>query len=386
ADFGIAKALVTDTDVGADETGPGARTVAGQGQHHDHTADGDVMGTAKYLAPEQVSGARIDARADVYALGVVLYEMLCGRPPFVGANPTATAVARLTDAPLRPRQVRAGIPRPLEEIVLHALARDPDARYQSASALRAALAALDLGFGAGDDLGGVDLTVLQDAGRTGSVGTGDPGGADPSLDTGDGYAGPERAWLVPAALIVVVATTLAVVGVLVGRTDVGRDLFESVGVGDGGDHAVAIASGSSFDPLGPDREENDDEVGFAFDDDPATGWRTEVYYRNPALGGLKAGVGIVLRLEDPAVLDRLVLTSPNRGWTGEVRLGDGDAADLAGWGEAVAEIGPDDTRTSSVEVDLGRRRAGAVLLWITDLGEERDGAYRFFLHEAALWG
>src|SRR5581483_7595193 len=88
-----------------------------------------------------VEGHAVDARADVYALGVVLYEALCGRVPFTGDTEAATALARLHSEPLRPRNVRAGIPKELEEVVMRALARDPDQRYPSASAFRAALLA-----------------------------------------------------------------------------------------------------------------------------------------------------------------------------------------------------------------------------------------------------
>ena len=105
-----------------------------------------TLGTAKYLAPEQVEGKPVDARADVYALGVVLYETLCGRPPFVADTEAATALARLHQEPMRPRNVRAGVPKAIEDVVLHAMARDPDQRYPSAAAFRAAL--LSAGRGA----------------------------------------------------------------------------------------------------------------------------------------------------------------------------------------------------------------------------------------------
>ena len=90
ADFGIAKALAE----GADLTQPGL-----------------MVGTAKYVAPEQVEGKPVDPRTDIYSLGVVLYEMLCGRPPFEGDSDAATALARLQREPLRPRQVRPGVPK-----------------------------------------------------------------------------------------------------------------------------------------------------------------------------------------------------------------------------------------------------------------------------------
>jgi len=106
ADFGIAKA----------------------GAGNDLTRTGVVMGTAKYLSPEQVSGSPAEAGSDIYALGIVLYEMLCGAAPFVGDTELSTAVARLTAAPGSLRDRREDVPRSLEAVVLRSLARDPAAQ------------------------------------------------------------------------------------------------------------------------------------------------------------------------------------------------------------------------------------------------------------------
>ena len=105
-------------------------------------APGTVMGTARYLAPEQVNGRPTDARTDVYALGLLLYEMLCGRPPFGGDTDVATAMARLTTSapPIRPQ--RPDVPPALDDIVHRCMARDPARRFPSAGAVRSALAAV----------------------------------------------------------------------------------------------------------------------------------------------------------------------------------------------------------------------------------------------------
>src|SRR2546423_12494750 len=90
------------------------------------------MGTAKYLSPEQVSGTPADAGSDIYALGIVLYEMLCGSPPFVGDTELSTAVARLTAAPGSLRDRRQDIPRSLEAALLPSPAPGPAARVPTA--------------------------------------------------------------------------------------------------------------------------------------------------------------------------------------------------------------------------------------------------------------
>jgi serine/threonine-protein kinase len=117
-DFGIAKATGDD----------------------DLTRTGAVMGTARYLAPEQVSGEPADARTDVYALGLLLYEMLCGAPPFGGETDVATAMARLTTTAPPIRHRRGDVPNALDDLVHRCLARDRSRRYSSAGEVREALA------------------------------------------------------------------------------------------------------------------------------------------------------------------------------------------------------------------------------------------------------
>ena len=109
---------------------------------NDLTRTGTVMGTARYLAPEQVNGRPTDARTDVYALGLLLYEMLCGRPPFGGDTDVATAMARLTTSAPPIRSQRPDVPPALDDVVHRCMARDPARRYASAGAVRAALAAI----------------------------------------------------------------------------------------------------------------------------------------------------------------------------------------------------------------------------------------------------
>ncbi len=129
--------LSTDGQVKVTDFGI-ARAIA-SGQDEDLTQAGQVMGTATYFSPEQAQGRPVDPRSDVYSLGVVLYEMVCGRPPFRGEDPLAVAYQHVQEQPTPPRQINADLDPTLEAIILKCLAKTPQARYPSAEDLRADL-------------------------------------------------------------------------------------------------------------------------------------------------------------------------------------------------------------------------------------------------------
>jgi serine/threonine-protein kinase len=142
-------------------TGSGAVKVTDFGIARAGTSDGltqtgSVMGTATYFSPEQAQGLPVDGRSDVYSLGVVCYEMATGVAPFAGDSPVAVAYKHVREAPVPPSQRNPEVPNDLEQIILTAMAKDPDHRYQTADDLRADL----LRFRRGRPLAAAPVTAV----------------------------------------------------------------------------------------------------------------------------------------------------------------------------------------------------------------------------------
>ncbi len=116
-DFGIARALAD-----ASNTMTGGQT---------------VMGTAQYLSPEQAKGEAVDARSDLYSAGVLLYELLTGKPPFSGESPVAIAYQHVSEIPTYPSEIDPSIPKSVDSVVMHALNKSAKDRYQSAEEFQA---------------------------------------------------------------------------------------------------------------------------------------------------------------------------------------------------------------------------------------------------------
>src|SRR6478609_5903405 len=128
------------------------------------TETGSIIGTAQYLSPEQAKGAPVTPASDIYSVGIVLYEMITGSVPFTGDTPLEIAMKHLSTTPLPPSEARPEVPHELDSIVLRALAKDPEDRYQSADEMDADLARASRGQAVAPETEEAATQVLRGAG------------------------------------------------------------------------------------------------------------------------------------------------------------------------------------------------------------------------------
>jgi serine/threonine-protein kinase len=357
-DFGIAKGLDSSGD--------------------DLTSDNVMMGTAKYLSPEQVRGRRLDGRADLYSLGLVLYECLAGRVPFLGETDADTALARLQRDPTDLGRLRPTIPRGLVNLIHRLLSRNPNHRPTTGAELRAEL--LRVADEPPPDLTPLGRPPAPNASTTGPVGpfirtprqTGQlprtrpgappiPGEATPpnpvdrrprdhTPNAGPGLRGKPAKGLQsrtgPSMVLVLLLLAVAVVVALVlwitiGRNDGGAAPTTTVAAAGPTPTAAAASTATitditTFDPPPGDGEENDAQASAArADGDPATNWKSLCYLRTTMS---KDGVGLVVSLS-AASMGTLSFDVGNPPFQVEVFGSDAEnpPTDFAGWGSVLQD-------------------------------------------------
>ena len=330
ADFGIAKAAFVTGDI---------------------TTTGAILGTVTYLSPEQARGEEPDARSDIYALGVVLYELVAGRPPFAEESQIATAMKHIRDDPPPPRSQRAGIPRALEAVILRALAKDPEQRFQSAGEMGRAL----------QSGGGGSTAVIRPA----------PAERAPARPARPAGSGIDMRWLWPLAgiAIVVIALLVALPRIIgepsggSGRDGAGR----SGGSGAPRSGSIDVESVTDFDPYGTGGE-HPEEAPLAADDDATTEWTTENYSDPLATQG-KPGVGLVFDLGDSLAVSALEIDARLGAY--EVMVADESGSSESDFESVAAESGLDGS--GDVELDDGAR-GRYWLIWIEELPDGTGAA------------
>lgn len=378
-DFGIAKVL---------------------GEGDDLTSENIMMGTAKYLSPEQVRGDKLDDRADLYSLGIVLYECLVGKAPFVGSNDTETALARLQKEAPTITSLRPDVDSGIAAVIHKMMAREPRNRFPSCAQARQALK------DAADKRGatGAHVSTRPARDRTPPTGkvirpknhtpTGTTRLPTPAIEertpptapratqprpTGAGRssrsATPNRSRIVAAALRNPVVLAVLLLAVVIGgivlvqnrTSDTAIDSAPPISTAASIDTPVytgpiEITGVKSFDPEGDDKTENEELVLNVTDGNPDTWWSTTCY-RSPTFGS-KSGVGIVLQL-NALTMAQLDLTMASRGWRAKIYASAENATTASQWGKPIWE---GTAETGAAVSTAFTSPAQYVLIYFTEVG------------------
>jgi serine/threonine-protein kinase len=389
-DFGIAKVLDGEEDL---------------------TSENIMMGTAKYLSPEQVRGDSLDARADLYSLGLVMYECLAGKVPFVGKNDTDTALARLHRDATDIAQHRPDIDPDAARLITRLIAREPNDRYgdaaQAAAALRRIIETRKSSTPAGTKRPTGDRTptpgkVIRPKGHTPAGITRQPDdavskndqrgqqGSRPASSTRSTAKNQAKAPFKPTPVMLIgVMAILLIAGVIfaqfnksdstsaVPATTTSIAVTTPIVTG-----PVQITGIKSFDPQGDDQTENDNEASYVTDGDATTAWSTSCY-KSPTFGS-KSGVGLVMQLNG-AALAQLQADVQGDSWKAKVYTSNSAGNDLESWGspiwEGSAEGGP--TITASFA-----NPAQFALVYLTQIGRSgfcsNNNPYRGYISEIRI--
>ena len=315
---------------------------------HGLTATGRVLGTTDYVSPEQAMGKEIDARTDVYSLGILLYEMLTGEVPFKAETQVGVAMKHVNEMVPNVQRRRPDASAVLAAAVERATAKEPKDRYR------------DMNEFLGDLEHALEVEVARAGGATGE--------ATSVLDSV-----PEKrrrvltrrriSWAGVLRLVAAAATAIAIAA-FSGNEGPSKEPPPDSTTSD----VIEIQSATDFDPTssGGDDEEHSEETGLAFDGSPSTGWSTENYTAGLE-GAAKDGVGLYVDAGTSVTPSQMGLETGGGGWTFEVYGSNlkSPPTDIAGWGDPLtSEL----TAESKQVVDLDTSEPNRFfLIWITSV-------------------
>ncbi len=418
ADFGIARAIEE----------PGL------------TQPGRVLGTGEYVSPEQALGRKVDARSDLYALGVVLYEMLAGRPPFRGSGFADVAARHVRDEPPPIGDLRPNLPAGLSALISALLAKSPADRPQDAATVRAGLRQILQHVAAAEpDPSPLVVAALRETDdaepATGEYDTlEDPGPSHlgelapwedvtPSsmnFDHGGAIHLESAPYRVPASArenagalrwAAVLALGVAIGGIALLLALTGSDTTTgaadtttapaaatttaaattetevdtaTAATTEAAAAALEVQTALTFDPPPGDGSENDDQAQQAIDGDAATFWETELYRSDPVLS--KGGVGLVLALPQREQVAAVDLRTPAPGFTTAIYTSAVAAPPDALDGWDIAAPGREISKTRQ-RIEFAKPvRARFVLIWITRLAPAEGSGFSARIAEAQVLG
>jgi len=306
--------------------------IAKAAEDADLTATGMLLGTAKYLAPEQVTGGNADPRSDVYSLAVVMFEALTGTPPFLADTEAATALSRLQNPAPKLSSLNPKLNGEIEEVIAKALEKNPNNRYNDAQEFKKALLRIDrrrIGrtfrssnspmktkrnlnpYGPATDSSSTqDNTII--------LATSAPQEAEVVPIKSNGPL--STSWVVPVLLAFLFISAFVFAIYLLISPFLSNNGDPDVSVNSTDKDVLVISEQAVLDQNG-DNSENDATVPLATDSDLETSWQTETY-NDPDIDKLKGGVTLVVALENISDISEIELSTPSTNWKIEFTLFD----------------------------------------------------------------
>jgi len=318
------------------------------------TRTGRVLGTTDYVSPEQAMGHEVDARSDIYSLGIVIYEMVSGELPFQADTIVGVAMKHVNEGMPDIQRRRPETSAALAAVLERSTEKEPKKRYPDMAAMLADLEeALEVEIARAGGAHGEATTVI-----------------DSVPDRKRRLPGRRRSLAGIALVVAAAAAALAIVLLTGGEEEPPRPAPATEG-----STTFEITGASDFDPFGDDQEEHSEEVPQAIDGDPETAWTTE-QYEAADVTALKDGVGIYFETSEPVAPGAIVVQTQEGGWSAEVyAAADGPPDDLDGWEGPIGEVTDAGDEETIELADVGEQ--SYFLVWFTLLHESTETPGRF---------
>ncbi|MDQ3728518.1 MAG: protein kinase [Actinomycetota bacterium] len=334
------------------------------------TKTGRVLGTTDYVSPEQAMGKPVDARSDIYSLGILLFEMLRGDVPFKAETLVGVAMKHVNDPMPNIQASRPGTSAALSAVIERATQKEPNKRYRTMAEMLSDLEAA------------LEVEIARAGGATGEATT-----VLASVPSKQRILSPRSVSIVGILLVlagVLVALALVELG---GESDKPPTQIEgSESTAPEGGAEIALSNPVDYDPEGDDAE-HPEAVDLAIDGDPATFWLTESYNASPVLAdaATKEGVGLIVETGEAVAARQIEIETPDPGWTGEIYGIDAESPDsIEEWGEPLSATPFETEEKTSIPLN-DENESDRYLIWITELTENDEGTFFATIGEVKLF-